>query len=343
MNNKSLSYLKSRPFAPVVPASFFGMVLGFAGLGASWRAAHQLWGLPAGMGEALMLTEALLWFSLLVLYVAKWAFLREHALREAHDPIQCCFIGLIGVTTSLVAVAALPYSRAAAIVLFALGTLFTLGFAVWRTGQLWQGGRDPKTNTPVLYLPTVAGSFVTAIAASALGFRDWGQLAFGAGAFSWLAIESVLLHRLYAADALPDALRPTLGIQLAPPTVGAVAYLSVTSGPPDLIAYALLGYGLLQMLILLRLSLWIARQPFAPSYWAFSFGATALATASLRAVERGAVGAIELLAVPLFVSANVIIAILTVKTVGLALQRRLLPRSDRTAPTGDGLVMLVVK
>jgi hypothetical protein len=37
---------------PVVPASFFGMVIGLAGLGTAWRWAHQVWGLPAVVGEA---------------------------------------------------------------------------------------------------------------------------------------------------------------------------------------------------------------------------------------------------------------------------------------------------
>ena len=319
-------FTKSHRPLPVVPASFFGIVLGLAGLGGSWRAAHQVWGLPAWTGEALMLAGALVWAILLALSVAKWILAREAALREVKDPVQCCFIGLAGVTTLLIAVAAAPYSGPTAGILFAAGALFTLGFALWRTGGLWHGERDPGATTPILYLPAVAGSFVTAITAAALGYPDWGQLAFGAGAFSWLAIESVLLHRLYTAPALPIALRPTLGIQLAPPTVGALAYLSVTTGPPDPLAHALLGYGLLQALLLLRLLPWIARQPFAPSYWAFSFGATALATASIRMVERGDTGAVALLAAPCFVAANVVIAVLTVGTVRLAVQRRLLPR-----------------
>ena len=318
-------FTKSHRPLPVVPASFFGIVLGLAGLGGSWRAARQVWGLPTWIGEVLMLAGALVWAVLLALYVAKWALAREDALREVADPVQCCFIGLAGVTTLLIAVAAAPYSGPTAGILFAAGALFTLGFALWRTGGLWHGERDPGATTPVLYLPAVAGSFVTAIAAGGLGYPDWGRLAFGAGAFSWLAIESVLLHRLYTAPALPDALRPTLGIQLAPPTVGALAYLSVTGGPPDALAHALLGYGLLQALVLLRLLPWIARQPFAPSYWSFSFGATALATASLRMVERGEMGAVALVAAPCFVAANVVIAVLTVGTVGLAVQGRLLP------------------
>jgi tellurite resistance protein TehA-like permease len=45
---------------------------------------------------------------------------------------------------------------------------------------------------------------------------DWGQVIFGGGLFSWLAIESVLLGRMLTGSELAAALRPTLGIQLAP-------------------------------------------------------------------------------------------------------------------------------
>jgi tellurite resistance protein TehA-like permease len=118
-------------------------------------------------------------------------------------------------------------------------------------------GMEHAVTTAVLYLPTVAGSFVTAIIAAALGHADWDQVFFGSGLFSWLAIESVLVSRMLTGPELAAALRPTLGIQLAPAPVGAVAYLSVTHGPPDVFAHALLGYGLLQSLILLRLLPWI--------------------------------------------------------------------------------------
>jgi len=236
-------------------------------------------------------------------------------------------VGLIGVATMLMSIAALPHSRLAAQIAFAVGASFTLAFALWRTGILWRGGRDPSTTTPVLYLPTVAGAFVTATAAAALGHRDWGQLAFGAGLFSWLAIESVLLHRLYTVTSMPAPLRPTLGIQLAPPAVGGVAYLSVTTGAPDLLAYAMLGYGLLQALLLLRLLPWIRQQPFAPSYWAFTFGATALASVPLDMMERGTSGAVASIAPYTFVAANITVGLIALATLRLILQDRLLPKA----------------
>jgi tellurite resistance protein len=283
--------------------------------------------LPPVIGEALMLVAGIVWAIMLVLYAAKWIYAREEALRELEHPIQCCFVGLIGVATLLISIAVLPHSRLAAEILFAAGASFTLAFGVWRTGILWRGGRDPATTTPVLYLPTVGGAFVTATAAAALGYQDWGQLAFGAGLFSWLAIESVLLHRLYTVASMPAPLRPTLGIQLAPPVVGGVAYLSVTTGAPDMLAYAMLGYGLLQALLLLRLLPWIRQQPFAPSYWAFTFGATALAAVPLRMMERGATGAVASIAPYLFVGANIVVALIAAATLRLVLQGRLLPKA----------------
>ncbi len=136
----------------------------------------------------------------------------------------------------------------------------------------------------------------------------------------------MLLHRLYTLPAKPPALRPTLGIQLAPPAVGAIAYLSVNGGVPDLVAHALIGYALLQALLMLRLLPWILEQPFGASYWAFTFGATALATAPLRMVAHGDTGPMAVLAPYLFVGANIVVGLIALGTLRLIFQGRLLPK-----------------
>jgi tellurite resistance protein len=308
---------------PIIPAAYFGMVLGLAGLGASWRAAAQLWALPPEIGEAIMAVAVAVWAILLVLFALKWLIARADALEEAAHPVLCCFIGLAGVATMLAAGAILPYSHAAAEIIGFFGMAFTLLFAVWRQGGLWQGGRDPATSTAVLYLPSVAGSFVSAIIASALGHADWGQVIFGAGFFSWLAIESVLIHRLLTSPATAEALRPTLGVQIAPAPVGLLAYLAVTPGQPDLPAHMLLGYGLLQTLIVLRLLPWIRKAPFAASYWAFTFGITALATGPIRLALRGDSVPAGMLAPALFVFANLVVGLVASGTLWLLVRGQL--------------------
>jgi tellurite resistance protein len=319
---------------PLIPAAFFGIVLGLAGLGNVWRAASAIWpACPAFVGEALNFVAVVVWAIVVFLFAMKWISDRETALVEAEHPVQCCFIGLAGVSTMLVGVALLPYSGLAAWLFFTAGTTFTILFALWRTGRLWHGGRDPATTTAVLYLPTVAGSFVTAITLGALGHPDWGQLAFGAGFFSWLAIESVLLHRLLTAGEMGIPVRPTMGIQLAPPAVGCAAYMSVTTGVPDVFAHAMLGYAILQALLLLRLLPWIMKQPFAASYWGATFGATALATAALRMAGRGDMGAIQTLAPILFLFANAVVGLIAIGTLFLLLKGKLVPTAPPAQPS----------
>lgn len=316
---------------PRVPASMFGIVLGLAGLGGCWRLAHRAWGLPAAIGEIILGLAVIIWALLILLYAGKWLTAPEEARAELGHPVQCCFVGLIGVATMLTGNALLPYARPLTFVLFAAGLVFTLGFALWRTGLLWQGEREAADTTAVLYLPAVAGSFVAATSAGGLGLPGWGSLLFGVGFFSWLAIESVLLHRLYTGPRMAVALRPTLGIQLAPPVVGAVAYLAVTPGLPTTLVHGLLGYGIFLALLLLRLTPWIREQPFAPSYWAFSFGGTALAATPLIMLLHGDNGAIAVVAPILFVAANILVAVLAVGTVRLMVQGRLFPKRSTPA------------
>ncbi len=310
-----------------IPASFFSMVLGLVGLGNCWRVAAKIWHLPIWISESIMLLAVAVWLLLLLLYVSKWLWVKETALAEFEHPIFYCFVGLVPVSTVLVALAIAPYAHAIAVALFIVGAIGQLSFSVHCSGQLWRGRQHPETITPVLYLPTVAGGFINAIGASTLGYRDWSALFFGAGLFSWLTLESMIMQRLYLLEALPKSLRPTLGIQLAPPVVGCVAYLNITSGHPDLFAQILFGYGLLQALILLWLLPWLFQQPFAASSWTFTFGVAALALASLRFVERGMTGIITSLAVLLFISANIVIGSIALGTVRLLLQGKLLPPS----------------
>lgn len=324
---------EARPAAwPRVPVAFFGMILGVAGLGNCWRVAARLWGLPGWIGEAVLGLGVAIWTTLLVLYVGKWLFARAAALAEFRHPIQSCYVGLVFVTTLLTAVSVLPYSRPASVVLAVAGWTGHVLFSGYVTGTLWQVERNPDDLTAVLYLPTVAGNFVSAIAAGALGWPEFGMLFLGAGLISWLSIESVLFHQLYTMAPLPHGVRPTLGIQLAPPVVCCVAYLAVNGGAPDTFAQILFGYGLLQAVVMIRLVPWFSTQPFVPGHWAFSFGVVALPLSALRMLQNGIQGPVAHLALPLFAAANAIIGYFLLRTGWLLVTGRLVPVPAAPAP-----------
>jgi tellurite resistance protein len=324
-----------------VPVAFFGIAVGALAFANLWRVAIRVWHLPAVAGTLLTIAALAVWLVVMVAYGHKWLTRAADARAEMQHPVQSSFAALGPVSSLLAAQLLEPYAHTLALGLFGVAALAQLALGVYLHGRLWQGGRKPELITPAIYLPTVAPSFVAGTAAAAFGFHQLGELLFGAGVLSWLALESLILHRAAVHEPLPEALRPILGVQLAPPVVGGVTYLSLSSGTLDLFALALLGYGLYQALLLLRLLPWIRQQAFVPGYWAFSFGVAALPTMVLRMLERGAAGPLEWAAPVLFIAANVIIGVLVVKTVGLLVQGKLLPASAtpaapvRQAPAGS--------
>jgi tellurite resistance protein len=322
---KALSASRLSP--PLVPATFFGMVLGLGGLGNGWRAAARVWNAPGLVGEVLSLCAVAVWLAWLVLYGLKWAASREEAVAELRHPIQAFFIALVPVATLMAGIAVAPYLPTVASIMFVLGVSSQVLFSAWVIGELWQGGRHTEATTPTLYMPTVGGCFVSAIACGAFGYPETGLLFFGAGFLSLVVLESIVLHRLMT-HTLPLGLRATMGLHLATPAVGCVAYLAVTDGPPDRFVQMLFGYALLQALVMLRLVPWLRQQPFSAAAWAYTFGVSALPLAALRFVERGQTGPITVLSLPLFVGANLVIGWIAVRTVQLAFTGKLLPRGS---------------
>lgn len=307
-----------------LPASFFGMVLGLSGLGQAWRLASRLWGMPSAVGETVLLCACLVWLALLVGYVVQAVRRPAFVSDEFQHPQQGSTPALLAVSTLLIALAVLPYSRALALLLVGLGIAWHLTFSLWHTGKMWQGGRDAHDTVPTLYLPTVAGNFTSAAALGGLGYPDWGWLFLGAGLFAWLALESLVIQRLWRPQALPAAQRPFLGIQFAPPVVCAMAWLMLAPGSNDHWLLMLWGYGLFQLLLGIRLGAWLGEQPFAPSYWAYTFGIASATVCGLKLALSG-IPAAQILAIPVFIGANGFIGYLTLRTAHLLFARRLLP------------------
>lgn len=309
---------------PDAPVALFGMVLGLGGLANCWRTAARLWGWSALPGEALALVAATVWGALLALYLGKWIWLPRAALAELRHPIGSSFVALAPIATAIASIAVAPYVPDTARTLMIAGVAGQTVAAIHAIAGILTGERDREATTPALYVPVVGGFLVSAIASAAFGFPEWGALFFGAGFLSWLALESVVVHRLLAPPALPVPLRATMGLHFTPPAVVCVAYLSVSDGPPGVAAQAIFGYALLHAAVGLRLLSWLREQPFGASYWAYTFGLSALPLAALRLAERGDTGPAATLALPLLLASSLAIAAIAAGTVRLVIQGRLI-------------------
>jgi tellurite resistance protein len=165
-----------------VPAAFFGIVLGLAGLGTSWRIAASLWPVPQSIGEAITLTAVAVWAVLMILYASKWIWAPAEGLAEFHHPVLCCFVGVIPVSTALIA-SCDPALRAA-------HSGSSRGSRYCWTVDL-RPLPDGPTEGGVAGIPRrprrcctsegVAGSFVSAITLSAFGHLRLGRTVFRCG------------------------------------------------------------------------------------------------------------------------------------------------------------------
>lgn len=137
------------------------------------------------------------------------------------------------------------------------------------------------------------------------------------------------MQRLRSCGELPAVLRTSL-VSNWRPRWSPVARLSVNGGEGDTLAKMLFGYGLLQLLFMLRLMPRYLSQPFNASFWSFR-------SAFPRWRPRGYLGhgsesgLFHILAVPLFIFTNAIIALLLVRTFLLLVQGTLLIRTERAA------------
>ena len=82
------------------PASFFGMILGLAGMGQAWRSASAVWETPSWIAEIILLLASLVWAALLWSFLVQTASHPQDIRKEAEHPVQggtpalfACFAG----------------------------------------------------------------------------------------------------------------------------------------------------------------------------------------------------------------------------------------------------------
>ena len=308
-----------------LPVNYFAVALGTGALGAAWRTGASKGMAPDWVGESILAFNAVVWLLLVGFLVHAVVKYRAWVCSFWEHPARTCFFSLIPATTAQVGAALYPYAEVPALTLVVLGAVGQLYFASHRIAGTWRGGHAPEATSPVLYLPTVATNFATATAMGFVGWHDMAMLFFGAGLISWFSIEAAILSRLRTLTPLPQGERGIIGIQMAPPFVGGNAYLAANGGTVDWFFLVLTGYGILQLIFLMRLLPWVLEGGFSMSMWGFSFGMGSMVAGGIRLT---AVGMLGFVGPVLTVVGTAFLIFLWAGTLYLAVKGRLLVRPN---------------
>lgn len=143
------------------------------------------------------------------------------------------------------------------------------------------GGIGPDSVHPGYFLPTAAGGLIGANAAAQVHLHALAEASFGIGVICWIMLGSVIMNRLFTRPALPNALVPTIAIELGIPAVAGLAYFAVAGRTVSFVACALGGYAMLMALVQVRLIPVYRRLSFTPGAWSFTFAYAAAAADAL--------------------------------------------------------------
>ena len=320
---------RRRLAGPRVPPNLFAIVLGIAGLSQAWHAAGPVLGTPQAVPDALSILDAALWLVLAGAYLAQGPRI---ILADLRDPVLSPFVPASALTAMLLAAALANGAFAAGRVLVVVFLAVTIAIGGWLTGQWMTGGIGPDSVHPGYFLPTAAGGLIGANAAAQVHLHALAVASFGIGVICWVMLGSVIMNRLFTRSALPNALVPTMAIELGIPAVAGLAYFAVAGRTVSFVARALGGYAALMALVQVRLIPVYRRLSFTRGAWSFAFAAAAADALVWLAIKKPPASAGYAIAVIALLTAFV--SWIAFRTVVLAVRGQFFPArlpADRCA------------
>ena len=300
-----------RPMFEYLPIGLFGSVMGLAGLSLAWRLAHARYGVPdwiaVAIGALAVLAFVLVAAGYLIKMVTAFAVVRT----EFRHPIAGNLFGTVPISLLLLPIVLAPFALRLAQGMWVVGAAAMVVFA-WLIVSRWMSNRQQAAHATPAWIIPVVGLLDVPLALPSLGLPPMHGLmvfALSVGLFFAVPLFTLIFSRLLFEPPLPDALKPSLLILVAPFAVGMSAY-TVTTGQTDLFAQALYMVALFLLAVLLgRLRTLASCCPFRVSWWAVSFPLAASSIAGLRLAS----------AVPGLINDAIAIALLALATLVIAL------------------------
>jgi tellurite resistance protein len=307
-----------------LPIGLFGSVMGLTGLSVAWRLALSRFAGPpwlALVAPAIGIIAMLSFVAILAGYTVKALTAFDAVRAEFRHPIAGNLFGTPLISLLLLPIVLAPYSLIAAQALWMAGAVGMILFA-WIIVSRWMSDRQQVAHATPAWVVPVVGLLDLPLALPVLELPPLHGLAVFAlavGLFFAVPLFTLIFSRLLFEPPLPDSLKPTLLILVAPFAVGYSTY-AVTAARDDLFAEGLYMLTLFILTVLLgQLRHLPVCCPFRVSWWAVSFPLAASAIAALRFAAAQPGTLTDLIAWVLLSVATLVIAGLFARTlVGLA-------------------------
>lgn len=323
---QSSSAIKARalPSVRYLPVGLFGAVMSVAGLSLAWRLASKAYGADIAVSNAIGVIALLVFAVLSLSYVGKIVNYPALVKQEFSHPVIGSFFGTVGISILLLSSVIGGYSSFAQLIVWIIGTVFTLVLSVVMISRLLNGNAPPATVVPAWLIAGV-GSLDIVVTGGAF-MHGWAHevnlFAAAVGGVSAIVFFILIFSRLIHHDPLADGMRPSKMILVAPFGVGFIAYVNLVQ-KVDMFAGLLFYFGLF-LFVVISYRLFMKPAAFSSSWWAIGFPMAALTNAAFMYADAVGGTGLAAIAALLLVLLTVSIIVLLFRTLHALFTGRLL-------------------
>ncbi|MBN1300057.1 MAG: SLAC1 anion channel family protein [Melioribacteraceae bacterium] len=302
--------------------SFFSIFLGLGGFSLLMQKAENLMRFPFAVSNYLFGFTVFLYVLVLILFLVRMYKFPKAVNKEYHHPIKVNFFATISIAPVIFSIFLIDLMPATSKYLLIAGSSLHLFFTLSVISAWTKKNSFLREHlNPAWFIPIV-GNILIPVAGTAHFHKDISWFFFSIGIIYWIILYTIIQNRIIFHKILPEKLRPTLFIFIAPPAIGFIAYVKLT-GNVDSFARILYFFSLFLFIKLIFQLKLLLKLKFYLSWWAFSFPLAALGLASSLMFHKTEIYGYKYFVYYLLSVLTIVILILSYKTIAAAVRHEL--------------------
>ena len=265
------------------PVMMFAIIMGFSGLSLVFKKLHEVLYFPYFVTSLFMFVTTVLFLVILYIYMKKFIFYKEEVKKEFTHPIRINFFAAISISMLLLSVLYHNSIVELSQIFFILGASLHI-FLTFYTIKFWiNNNLEIVHSNPAWFIPIV-GNIIVPIAGKGFINDSILYFYFSIGIFFWITLFAIILNRIIFHKQFAPKFMPTLFILIAPPAIGFIAYIKLSSSL-DFFAHILYSLGLFFTILVFVMYKNYINIKFFISWWAFTFPMAAITLATILMYE----------------------------------------------------------
>lgn len=297
---------------------------GIRSLSLAWQSASEYVAYAQMIGAVIGGFAILVFIALVAGYLTKWVKYPAAVKAEFNHPISGNFFGTVTIALLLLSAVVGSASTLISQGLWMLGSLLTMILAAIVLSRLLSGNQESQYAVPAWLIPGVAALDIAVTGAHMpmAWAYEFNLFAMAVGSVIALVFFTRIFSRLVHEPVMAKGMTPSLMILIAPFEVGFLAYTNFF-GSVDYFASVLFYFGLF-LFGVLAFKVFRQAAPFSPAWWAISFPIAALSNAALKYADAKGGVILEAIAYLILAFLTIALAVLTVKTLKILFNGKLL-------------------